>query len=565
MRVPRRYRRELLSVCYLLLGMFAASTLSAEPKRLTYGKPRELCKLADPEIRESSGVACSRLLADSFWTHPDSGGGPVLYLFSKEGKTLAKVTVQGAKNGDWEDICSFERDKKSYLLIGDVGDNSMRRPSCTLYLIEEPRFDKAEKGERKVPVSMAIPFKYKNGPRNCESISVDPTSATIYLVSKVLGNECHVYELPLPKEAPKEPLIAQEIATLKLPATSAMDISPDGLRAVILTDRDAYEYARAKDEPWAKAFARPPRQLTMPRRLNGEAICYGADGKTLYLTSEGVGQPFWEVPVLDEGAASKLPAMPERGLCAHRGASASHPQNTLAAFKEAVRLGAHQIEFDVHLTKDGHVVVIHDATVDATTDGKGAVAEMTLEQIRKLDAGIKKHKRFAGERIPTLAEALDCMPLNVWLNIHLKSGAELGTAVAKEVVKQQRQHQAILACGLDACESARKVDADLLICNMHRQGHNSAYVADTIKRKCAFIQIAGGFASAEDMTALKDAGVRINFFGTRRAGTNVDAESLPDLFKRGVHFPLVDDVEMMMKVAATQGIEPLKPVYRAAK
>src|SRR5215207_6589325 len=72
---------------------------------------------------------------------------------------------------------------------------------------------------------------------------------------------------------------------------------------------------------------------------------------------------------------------------AHRGASALAPENTLEAFRMAVEAGAGGLELDVHLTRDGHVVVIHDATVDRVTDGSGAVAGMTLEEVRRLDAG----------------------------------------------------------------------------------------------------------------------------------------------------------------------------------
>jgi hypothetical protein len=76
-----------------------------------------------------------------------------------------------------------------------------------------------------------------------------------------------------------------------------MDISPDGRRAVVLTYRDAYEYSRGRNERWAEAFARKPAEIKLPRRAQGEAIAYGADGKTLYLTSEKLPTPLWEVPM----------------------------------------------------------------------------------------------------------------------------------------------------------------------------------------------------------------------------------------------------------------------------
>ena len=102
---------------------------------------------------------------------------------------------------------------------------------------------------------------------------------------------------------------------------------------------------------------------------------------------------------------------------AHRGASGDYPENTLLAFRKAVEIGADEIELDLHSTKDGHLVVMHDGTVDRTTDGTGAIGEMTLTEIKALDAG-------KGERVPTWEEALDLVQGKVGLNVHLKEGGD---------------------------------------------------------------------------------------------------------------------------------------------
>ncbi len=85
---------------------------------------------------------------------------------------------------------------------------------------------------------------------------------------------------------------------------------------------------------------------------------------------------------------------------AHRGASAYEPENTLRAFERAIEMGATMMELDVHLSRDGQPVVIHDPDLSRTTDGTGRVGDLTLEQIQRLDAGL-------GEHIPTLAEVID--------------------------------------------------------------------------------------------------------------------------------------------------------------
>ena len=94
---------------------------------------------------------------------------------------------------------------------------------------------------------------------------------------------------------------------------------------------------------------------------------------------------------------------------AHRGASRSAPENTLAAFKKALEIGVDAIELDLHGTADGEIVVIHDATLDRTTDLHGDINETTLETIQSADAGRWFAAEFAGEPVPTLTEALACI------------------------------------------------------------------------------------------------------------------------------------------------------------
>ena len=94
-------------------------------------------------------------------------------------------------------------------------------------------------------------------------------------------------------------------------------------------------------------------------------------------------------------------------IVAHRGAAGHAPENTLAAFERAVELGTGFIETDLHLTRDGQFVAIHDGTLDRTTNGKGTVHEFTLAEIRKVDAGLWYDRSYMGQRVPTLEEVLD--------------------------------------------------------------------------------------------------------------------------------------------------------------
>jgi glycerophosphoryl diester phosphodiesterase len=114
-------------------------------------------------------------------------------------------------------------------------------------------------------------------------------------------------------------------------------------------------------------------------------------------------------------------------VIAHRGASGHAPENTLAAFKEAVALGATFIETDLQLTRDARFVAIHDDTVDRTTNGHGTVHDLTLTELRKLDAGSWFGSEFAGERIPTLEEILEFSKKHdVVFYLELKPGGSWG-------------------------------------------------------------------------------------------------------------------------------------------
>ena len=112
-------------------------------------------------------------------------------------------------------------------------------------------------------------------------------------------------------------------------------------------------------------------------------------------------------------------------IVAHRGASGSAPENTMAAFRRAVAAGADMIELDVRLTQDFHIVVHHDRNVRRTTNGKGNVWNLTLSHVRTLDAGSWFSPRFQGEHVPTLREVMEyLLPLHVNLNIEVKTDGD---------------------------------------------------------------------------------------------------------------------------------------------
>lgn len=148
---------------------------------------------------------------------------------------------------------------------------------------------------------------------------------------------------------------------------------------------------------------------------------------------------------------------PKVEIVAHRGSSDEAPENTLAA----LRLGYEQAdacELDIHLSKDGHVVVLHDASTKRTAGLDKPVAQQTLAELRTLDAGKWKGERFADERIPTLAEALALIPDGKRLFIEIKCGPEVIPALAAAIgeAKKKPEQTALIAFNLDTLRRAKE-------------------------------------------------------------------------------------------------------------
>jgi glycerophosphoryl diester phosphodiesterase len=131
-------------------------------------------------------------------------------------------------------------------------------------------------------------------------------------------------------------------------------------------------------------------------------------------------------------------------IFAHRGSSGTRPENTLPAFAEAVRIGTDGIELDVQLTKDQQLIVMHDETVDRTTDGKGAIIDKTLAEIKKLNAGSWFNDHYSSTKVPTLKEVVDLLVARNYrgiLGIELKTDKEAYPGIEEKVSELMTSQQ----------------------------------------------------------------------------------------------------------------------------
>jgi glycerophosphoryl diester phosphodiesterase len=160
-------------------------------------------------------------------------------------------------------------------------------------------------------------------------------------------------------------------------------------------------------------------------------------------------------------AATRAPApTPARAteFVGHRGASYDAPENTMSSFRLAWSQGVKAIELDIHLTKDGALVVSHDANTKRTTGVDRVIEESTLAELRSLDAGSWKGAQWAGERLPTLAEVLATIPEDGRCFIEVKKGAEVIPTLAKVIQESGKRPEqlAIISFQLDAVAEAKR-------------------------------------------------------------------------------------------------------------
>lgn len=155
-------------------------------------------------------------------------------------------------------------------------------------------------------------------------------------------------------------------------------------------------------------------------------------------------------------------------VIAHRGNSGEAPMNTLAAIEEAIQIGADMVEVDVNLTADGVPVLMHDDTVDKTTNGKGPLKSYTFQQLRKLDAGSWKSPKYAGEKVPSLIEALELGRGRIGFSLDLKT-EEAIPALIKAVREMGMEDQVVVTgCYAEAARRIREIEPGLtVLLNLH--------------------------------------------------------------------------------------------------
>ena len=256
------------------------------------GEPKRLGNLANPQLKEVSGLAASSLYPGLLWAINDGGDDPLLYAVGSDGADLGTFRVADAENYDWEALASFELQDTAYLLIADVGDNWEQRKTCSLFVVKEPAITQIGlSNDTAVNIVWRIRFTYEEGPRDCEAVAVDTAGRRVLLMSK-RGLVPTLYELPLQPTEDDTIAVARRLTSVPyFTWPTAMDLSPDELSAVVLTYNSAYLFFRRQNQDWAGAFENQPQHLQFSNLRQQEAACFGFYGKSVFVTSEKIPAP----------------------------------------------------------------------------------------------------------------------------------------------------------------------------------------------------------------------------------------------------------------------------------
>ncbi|HLL73674.1 MAG TPA: hypothetical protein VK421_00135 [Pyrinomonadaceae bacterium] len=278
------------------------------PARAGYGAPVVLGHLEDKSIRESSGLAASRLAPGLFWTHNDANGDPVIYAFDRQGKSRGAWRVAGATMDDWEDIAAGPGPQgRPYLYVGDIGDNKGNRDRIIVYRFPEPAAGEAA-GDTRLATEAAesVALKYPDGSQDAETLMVHPRTGDIYVVTKVGFAAAGVYKLSAPQPFTGVHTL-KRVGRLSTPGVfgglfTGGDISPDGRRVVLCDYAGAYELELpAGVSDFDRVWAQPLKPVAVGERRQGEAISYSHDGSSILATSEKRPTPLIEVTRADPG------------------------------------------------------------------------------------------------------------------------------------------------------------------------------------------------------------------------------------------------------------------------
>lgn len=237
----------------------------------------EVGALRGANMREASGLTASTGHPGAYWLHNDSGNDPELFLIDATGDAKMRVRVQGAPNRDWEDIAQ----RGDTLFIAETGDNDSRWDTVYVHAVIEPKTPT----DSAAAIVASFPFRYPDGPRDAETLLIDPISGDWFIVTK-REDRSRLYRYPAPQRPGVLVTVERMSVEFGFRLAVAGDVSRDGREVLVKTYDAVYYWEREAGESLDRALSRPPKQQPYTPERQGEAIAFALDGRAYYTTSE---------------------------------------------------------------------------------------------------------------------------------------------------------------------------------------------------------------------------------------------------------------------------------------
>jgi hypothetical protein len=273
-------------------------------------------ELENNELKEASGLAGSVGNPDLLWTHNDGGDEARIFLIDEQAHLKATILLDTIKNRDWEDIAVGPGpiEGKTYVYVGDIGDNKASHKYKFIFRVEEPVADWSKTSDTTLVKVDMIKFQLPDGQRDSESLMIDPLTRDIYIISK-REEKVNLYRLPYPQSTTKE--VTAELAVTKLEFNQfeekvfsqkdgekltngyhsdyynqivGCDMSKDGSELLIKSYSSVYYWKRKEQEGIAEMITRTPIRLPYLPEAQGEAITFDVRGAGYFTMNEKLGK-----------------------------------------------------------------------------------------------------------------------------------------------------------------------------------------------------------------------------------------------------------------------------------
>ena len=284
MTTPQSIRMRKLSSFLFVVLVSCSAKEKQQPVSDAFFPGQKMAQLNNNELKEISGIASSVVNPKHLWAHNDAGNKAEIYLLNEKLDVKMIIELSGVENRDWEDIAvgPGPDSNKSYVYVGEIGDNDAVHREKYIYRFEEPVV--SGDGLKKIISDFdKITFRLDGAIKDTETLLLDPRTKNLYVVTK-RENPVHLYELKYPYE--KQVNVAQKMFSLPMSRIVGGDFSRDGQGVLLKNDDAVFYWEGSSSESVIEKMKGPAQSVPYEKEPQGEAIAWAFDDSGFYTLSE---------------------------------------------------------------------------------------------------------------------------------------------------------------------------------------------------------------------------------------------------------------------------------------